>query len=114
MRIPDPFLPVRVETKGLNHTVSVVDRSYTFGPDGMLTSVISQGHELLAAPMRIVMEEDGVVAQFNDNYPDNESESFIQRRSDQEAVICGCKQSRRFILDFCNTVDYDGNQLFVK
>ena len=49
------------------------------------------------------------MSSFDDNYPNNESESFIQRRNDEEAVICGCKQSERFIVDFCNTVRYDGN-----
>lgn len=108
MKILDPFLPVRVETHELSHTVNVVGRSYTFGPDGMITSIVTQGKELLASPMRIVMEEDGEESVFDDNYPENESESFIQSRSDEQAVICGCKQTERFIVNFLNTIDYDG------
>lgn len=109
MRILKPFIPLRVETQNLCHTVNVVGRSYTFGADGMIKSIVANGQELLAEPMRLVMVEDGEASVFDDNYPDNESESFIQRRSDEEAVICGCKQSERFIVDFCNTVKYDGN-----
>lgn len=109
MRILKPFIPLRVETQELCHTVNVVGRSYTFGADGMIKSIIANGQELLAEPMRLVMVEDGEVSVFDDNYTDNESESFIQRRSDEEAVICGCKQSERFLVDFCNTVRYDGN-----
>ncbi|MBQ4109097.1 MAG: hypothetical protein IJC80_06820 [Clostridia bacterium] len=108
MKIPNPFIPLRVETNELSHTISIVGRSYTFGADGMISSVISEGEELLAAPMRLVLVEDGECAQFQDDYLTNESESFIQSRSDEKAVICGCLQSERFIVDFCTTVSYDG------
>ena len=108
MKIPSPFIPLRVKTEGLNHTVSVIGRSYTFGADGMICSVISEGCELLAAPMRLVLNEDGEDAHFQDDYLTNESESFIQSRSDEQAVICGCKQSERFIINFSTTVGYDG------
>ncbi len=109
MKIPHPFLPVRITTNELCHRVDVVDRSYRFGADGIIESVISQGHELLAAPMRIICEECGAPSVWDKNYTDNESESFIQRRSDEEAVICGAMQSERFIIDLYNNVDYDGN-----
>lgn len=108
MKIPSPFIPLRVETEGLTHTVNIIGRSYAFGADGMISSVISEGNELLAAPMRLVLEEDGQSAQFQNDYLTNESESFIQNRSDEQAVICGCKQSERFIVDFCTTISYDG------
>ncbi len=109
MRITDPFLPVRVQSDNLCHKISVANRSYTFGADGMIKSIVSCGQELLAEPMRLVLTEDGQPAKFDYSYPENESESFIQRRSDEEAVICGCMQSDRFLIDFCNTVRYDGN-----
>ncbi len=44
-----PFTPVEVKGK----TVSIVQRSYTVNGFGLFDSVISQGRELLAAPMRI-------------------------------------------------------------
>ena len=100
---------MRIETQGLCHTVNLSNKSYTFGADGMITSIKAEGHELLAEPMRIVMAEDGAESVFNNNYPENESESFIQKRCDEEAIICGCKQSDRFIINFCSTVRYDGN-----
>ena len=109
MKIPSPFIPLRISTSGLEHKTEVIGRSYTFGADGMLSSITAEGKELLAAPMRLVLKEDGAYANFDENYPENESESFIQSRSDEKAVICGCKQSDRFIIDFCNTIEYDGN-----
>lgn len=108
MKIPGPFIPLRVETEGLIHTANVLGRSYTFGADGMISSVVSEGKELLAAPVRLVLKEDGESAIFQDDYLTNESESFIQNRSDEQVVICGCKQSKRFIIDFCSTVNFDG------
>ncbi|MBQ7932527.1 MAG: hypothetical protein IJ334_16130 [Clostridia bacterium] len=108
MKIPHPFIPLRAETAGLEHTVHVIGRDYTIGADGMITSIRSEGVELLASPMRIVAVEDGEAANWDTDYPANESESFIQRRSDEEIVICGAKQSDRFITDLCYTIDYDG------
>lgn len=108
MRIPQPFLPVRAETVRGAHTVHVLGRDYTIGVDGLLTSIRSQGVELLAEPMRIVLREDGEAAVWNDDYENNESESFIQSRSDERIVVCGAKQSERFIIDTCWRVDYDG------
>ena len=108
MRIPQPFIPLRAETNGLEHTVHVIGRDYTIGADGMITSIKSEGVELLASPMRIVALEDGEPSNWDMNYPENESESFIQRRSDEEIVICGAKQSDRFIIDTCYKIDYDG------
>lgn len=108
MKIPQPFIPLRAETNGLEHTVHVIGRDYTIGADGMITSIKSEGVELLAAPMRVVSVEDGEPSDWDMNYPENESESFIQRRSDEEIVICGAKQSDRFIIDTCYKIDYDG------
>ena len=108
MKIASPFIPLRIESEGLTHTVSVVGRSYTFGADGMISSIMTEGKELLSSPMRLVLEEDGRVAQFQNDYSTNESESFIQSRSDEQAIICGCKQSERFIVDFCTKIGYDG------
>ena len=39
MRIPHPFIPLRAETVGLSHHIHVIDRDYTIGPDGMITSI---------------------------------------------------------------------------
>lgn len=108
MKIPYPFIPLRAETENLQHTVHVIERDYTIGKDGILTSIRSQGIELLASPMRIILTEDGEEANWDMDYPANESESFIQHRSDEEIVICGAKQSDRFIVDVCYRIDYDG------
>lgn len=109
MKIPRPFIPVRAESHELCHTVHVVGRDYTFGADGMITSIRSQGHELLAAPIRVVVKEDGSEAVWDRNYPENESESFVQCRDDEQITLCGAMQSERFIVDVMNVVHYDGS-----
>ena len=93
MKIHSPFIPVRAKTNDFSHTVDVVGRSYVFGVDGMLQSVVADGRELLSAPVRIVSIEDGDEPKFDRNYPDNESESFIQSRSDEKVVVSGCMQT---------------------
>lgn len=108
MKIPQPFLPIRAESHGLCHRVHVLGRDYTFGADGMITSICSQGHELLAAPIRIVIKEDGNEAAWDRNYPENESESFVQCRDDEQITLCGAMQSERFIVDTVHVVHYDG------
>ena len=109
MKIPSPFTPVRVKTENFTHTVEIVDKSYSFGADGMICSMIVNEKELLSSPMRLVIQEDGESARLDDDYQSNESESFIQKRTDEEAVICGCKQSERFIVDFSSAVHFDGS-----
>ena len=108
MKIPQPFLPLRAESQNYEHTIHVIGRDYTVGADGMLRSIRSQGVELLAAPVRIVAVEDGEPSHWDENYPENEAESFIQRRSDEEIIVCGAKQSERFIVDTCTRIGYDG------
>ncbi len=109
MKIPSPFIPVRVRTENFTHRVEIVDKSYSFGADGMICSMRVGENELLSSPMRLVMEEDTEISEFENDYENNESESFIQSRSDEKAIICGCKQSKRFIVDFCSTVHFDGS-----
>lgn len=47
-----PFTPVEVEGR----TVAVVDRRYTLNPQGLFQSVVAKDRDLLAEPMRLVVE----------------------------------------------------------
>nr|MBQ4317899.1 hypothetical protein [Clostridia bacterium] len=108
MKIMSPFLPVEVTTEGLNHNVKVLGRNYTLGADSMPSSILVNGNELLAAPMRIVMGEDGQQTVWDTDYPNNESESFIHKRNDEGVIICGTMASERFIVNTCFRIEYDG------
>ncbi|MBO4513034.1 MAG: hypothetical protein J5746_09715 [Victivallales bacterium] len=102
------FHPIEVSREGLQHKVRVWGREYTFAANSLPCSIVSQGQELLASPMRIVGIEDGVPMKWDENYPDNESECFIQSRSDEQVVLCGAMQTPRFIVDTAFTVSFDG------
>ncbi len=59
-----PFTPVVVQGR----TVSVVERSYTVNAQGLFDSVVSQGREMLAAPMALVVElENGERVSWSDD-----------------------------------------------
>lgn len=104
-----PFLPVEITSKDLCHTVKTVGREYVFGANSLPMSVKSLERELLAAPVRLVGIEDGQEIVWDVNYPDNESESFIQKRSEESVTVCGALQSELFIVDTCLTTAFDGS-----
>ncbi len=102
------FNPIQIYTDGLEHKINVWGREYTFGADSMPSSIMSQGKEMLAAPIRLVGIEDGKPMVWDRNYPENESESFIQKRSDDQVTICGAMQTPRFIVNTAFTISFDG------
>lgn len=108
MKIPSPFLPVEVTTENLEHTVRLLGRTYTLGADSMPNSIKVNGNEILSAPIRIVMREDGEESVWDTDYQNNESESFIFSRSDEGVVICGSMRSERFVINTCFRIEYDG------
>ncbi len=108
MKIPSPFLPVEVTTENLEHTVRTLGRTCTFGVNSMPNSIKVNGNEILSAPIRVVMREDGEESVWDTDYPNNESESFIFSRSDEGTVICGSMRSERFVINTCFRIEYDG------
>jgi hypothetical protein len=58
MKIPTPFLPVEVTSSGLTHKVDILGSSITFDANSLPTSIVSQGTEILAEPIRLVGLED--------------------------------------------------------
>lgn len=108
MKIPTPFLPVEVTSSGLTHKVDILGRSITFDANSLPTSIVSQGTEILAEPIRLVGLEDNKPIQWDNNYPGNESESFIQERNGHAATICGAMLSDMFIVNTVFKVNFDG------
>jgi len=53
-KVYPPFLPV----KAAGNSVAIVERTYRLNQFGLFDSVLSQGRELLAEPMRVVCETD--------------------------------------------------------
>lgn len=108
-RIPQPFEALQLSEDGLNKTVRFLGGSVTFGPNLLPVSIKAGDTELLSAPVRFVGIEDGQPSVWETDYPENESECFVQEHDDAHAVLCGAVASERFIIDLCATVSYDGN-----
>ena len=58
--------------------------------------------------MSFAVVEDGAPIAWDNDYDSNESECFIQSRSDDRIVLCGAMMSEAFIIDTAVTVEYDG------
>ena len=54
-----PWFPVKASESGNLCQVKVLGREYTVSESCMPSSIISQGKELLASPIRIVATENG-------------------------------------------------------
>jgi len=109
MALLHPFSPIRVTQEGLKFRVDQNGRSVLIGANGWPESIIANGQELLASPIRLVGEEDGEKIEWFTDYEENESEAFIQSRNEEDALICGAMRSRRFIVDTCVRANYDGS-----
>lgn len=112
MRIPQPFTPVRVTSNNFDHNVEVLGRYFVFGANSFPTSIKTQNVELLDAPISLCGTECGEEIVWDDDYANNESESFIHSRSAEKVNICGAMQSRLFIVNTSISVEYDGSIFF--
>ena len=102
MAVMKPYHPINIIEKDNSIIANVSMRQITFGRDSLPTSIIADGEELLANPIRFIGIEDNepMVWDMND--------CFIFNRSDEEVVICGSMQSGLFIINTCITLGYDG------
>lgn len=108
MSVGNAFMPVEAVTEGLEHKVNVVGRTITLGANGLPSSIISGGVELLASPVRFVCVEDGEPSVWDEDYANNESESFVMDRGEDFVTICGAMQSERFIVNTATRIEEDG------
>ena len=58
-KIMRPWRPVEAVENGCKDTVKVWGREYTMEKSALITSILSQGNEILTGPMRLVVEENG-------------------------------------------------------
>ena len=108
MSLLAPFYPVRMEKTNNKFIVSASNRVCTFGENSMPESILVNGNELLAAPIRLAGSEQGEPMEFRTDYETNESAAFISKRSDEEVLLCGALQTKRFILNHKVRFSFDG------
>lgn len=97
-----PWRPIEAIEYGARDTVKVWGREYTADGSCLMTSLLSQGEEILAAPMRLVVVENGeeVIWEHQSNH--------MVTADDAEAVICGIQKSGSFVFNTTMRVEYDG------
>lgn len=98
-----PWTPIAVSEKDGEIVAEVWGRRYTIGKKSFLQSVVSQGKELLAAPIRLVGTEDGEECVWE------EHTTLMSADADEAHVdIMSASQSKRFIVNVSLHIEYDG------
>ena len=101
-KVMTPFTPVEIEKVDGKVKVSVIGRTYTIDNGEFFSSIIANGEELLASPMRVVGTEDGeeIVWKVRRN--------IIQSHTNERAIIVSALESKMFDLDISYEFNYDG------
>lgn len=95
--------PITISSDSNKKEINVWNRKYTLSDSPLLSSVISGGEELLAAPMRLVGTENGKDLVISD------VTSCLMHGEDGYSVsACQYMQTPRFIINTTLTAEYDG------
>jgi len=98
-----PWTPVKVTEDGNNVGTHVWGRDYTSGSKSFLESVVSQGDELLAGPVRFVGTEEGTECVWDD------WKNFLMADFDDvHANVSSTVKSEQFVINTSMKVEYDG------
>lgn len=99
-----PFSPVRLTEKNGAFSLDVWGRTYGFDKGSALfSSILSQGEEILAAPIRVVMEENEEKSVWTD------TQIFAMDSENAEAqTVCATASSQAFYLNTVTTAEFDG------
>lgn len=95
--------PVRETEENGKVKVEVWGRTYTAGERSFVESIVSQGEELLAAPIRLTGMENGQEMKFGN------TQNFVMGKGKREEVtICSSVESDVFIVNTSCKVAFDG------
>ena len=97
-----PWRPVEDVENDCKDIVTVWGREYTMEKSALITSIISQGNEILTGPMRLIVEENGEEAVWE------EKNNYLMKAEKTHAVICGIQKSKAFVFNTAVTIEYDG------
>lgn len=102
-KIMNPWIPMECEENGNNITTTLWGRKYISGEKSFLQSIISQGQEILAGPVRLVGTENGKELEWGD------FTNLLMNNSNEELVsIVSAAQSDSFVLNVSMNIEYDG------
>ena len=104
MILQKPWTPLSAEeTEGDVH-ISVFGRTYTANDSSFLSSIRSCGRELLRAPVRFVLREDGEETVIDAGY----RHFLMEGASDAEADYLTAAEGRCFLLNLSTHAEFDG------
>ena len=95
--------PVDASHVGRDVSVEVWGRTYAQQGTAMLSSILNQGRELLAAPIRLTGEANGEPIVWQDEG------CYLLSADDESAVVNGYAQSQCLILNSSMRYEYDGS-----
>ena len=101
-KVMTPFTPVEVEKVDGKIKVSVIGRTYTIDNGEFFSSIVANGEELLASPMRVVGTEDGEEIVWKVR------RTIIQSHTNERAIIVSALESKMFDLNISYEFNYDG------
>lgn len=101
-KVIKPFTPIQLTQNDGEIKVGVVGRTYTITNGELFSSIVANGEELLAAPMRIVGLEDGEEIVWS------KRKILVQSHTDEKAIIVAALESKMFDLNVSFIFDYDG------
>lgn len=102
-KIMQPWTPVVAVEEGASVSVDVWNRRYLSDEKSFLSSIKSGADELLYAPVRIVLREDGqenVFKEYKNFLMTQESEAYVN-------VVSEAK-SEQFLVNLCMCTEFDG------
>ncbi len=105
MSIPKPWTPVTTVKTGDRYEINVLNRKYTLdGQSTMFSSIISDGEELLASPIRFVAKSGEEQHEFC------KALSYKMEDTDdgESATVFSTYEAGFAILNVSHTVEYDG------
>lgn len=101
--IMKPWIPLTVTEAENRIKISLWGRTYECSEKSFLSSIVSQGQEMLTGPVRIVGTENGHTLSWG------KFNNFVMNSSDEEKVtICSTAESERFIINTSMGIEYDG------
>ena len=101
-KVIKPFTPIEIEKEDGKIKVGVLGRTYTIDNGEFFSSIVANGEELLASPMRVVGIEDGEEIVWL------KRRVLIQSHTNEKAVIVSALESKMFDLDISYQFNYDG------
>lgn len=103
--VPAPWTPVTVKADKTGTEVGVWGRTYRFAQGALLAGLEAGGHELLAAPMRLVCEADGQPVVWT------KGGHWALDADCAQASVCGWQSNGDLTVNTSTRIEYDGMAL---